>query len=145
MNQPRVILCERSGNWAIALRRHLPADSTLRQTRGLGEILGELAQSPAALVLVELTGRNCLGVLTLLEQMAGRYPRSATVVLAQRPTEEQRWLMYEAGAVHVVDSPREVGPLAALARRHFARSPAAPAPLAERIWQQLPWADATRV
>ena len=49
------------------------------------------------------------------------------------------WLVREAGAVHVVDSVRQVELLARLACRHLAQVPPPQQTLTERIWAGLPW------
>ena len=48
-------------------------------------------------------------------------------VVADRSLAGYEWLMREAGAVHFVCSPRQVGPLAQLACRHLAQVPPPPA------------------
>jgi hypothetical protein len=51
------------------------------------------------------------------------------------------WLVREAGAVHFVDSVRQVGLLARLAWRHLAQVPPPQQTLTERIWAGLPWGE----
>ncbi len=123
----RVIICETSGRWAVALGRELRACCTLRaagklpedfsveQTRSVAECWGRLHDAPAAFVVVELTPGN---VDTWLHRMAAlecRYPlaRVAVVVRCDRLDNQclsrYQWLAREAGAVFVGTSLRSEG------------------------------------
>ena len=68
------------------------------------------------------------------------FPMARLAVVADRGLAGHEWLMREAGAVHFVCSPRQVGTLAQLACRHLAQVPPPQQSLAERIWASLPWA-----
>jgi hypothetical protein len=144
MNRPCVIVCERSGKWAAALRPCLPVEIPLRQTRGLGECALELAAAPSSLLAVELNRENAAGVLSLLNTVGRRFPLAVALVLAERGLESHEWLLREAGAVHFTTSPREADDVARLALRHFSRQAAPAQSLATRIWDALPWSEAAR-
>ena len=75
MNKPGVIVCERSGAWATAIRRYLPAEIRLRQTRGLAECAAELSAAPQSLLALELTPGNLAGVLGLLSGLGRKFRR----------------------------------------------------------------------
>ncbi|MHC4180462.1 MAG: hypothetical protein ACYSWU_23415, partial [Planctomycetota bacterium] len=64
----RLIVCERSGRWAVGLRRELAAGEVrVYETRNLADCWEMLAEAPASFVIVELSAG---GVAALLRQMA---------------------------------------------------------------------------
>jgi hypothetical protein len=136
----RLIVCERSGRWAVVLRRELGAGAVrVYETRNLTDCWAVLAEAPASFVIVELTAG---GVAALLRQMArlGReFPLARVAVVAARSLAGYEWLMREAGAVHFTCSPRQLGPLARLATGHLAQAPAPRRSLTQQIWAGLPW------
>jgi hypothetical protein len=133
------MVCERTGRWAVALRREL-AEAGVRvwETRTLDDCWEELAQSPASFVILELAG-DVAGLLRCLARQAREFPRARLAVVADRRLAGYQWLMREAGAVCFCCSPRRVGRLAQLACRHLAQVPPPPQSLTERIWAGLPW------
>jgi hypothetical protein len=137
----RLIVCERTGRWAVALRRELAgAGVRVWETRTLADCRNELVESPASFVVVEL-GRNVAGLLGLLARQPRQFPAARMAVVADRPLADYEWLMREAGAIHFLSSPRRVGRLARLACRHLAQVPPLPQTLTERIWSSLPWGE----
>lgn len=136
------IVCERSGQWAAGLRRHLPPEIRLRETRGLADCRSELAAAPASLVVVEVTAANLDAALELLADAGRRFPLARVVAVAQRGSEFYEWLLREAGAIHFTTSPRAADVLARLAVRHAARLPLPRTAFVTQIWDALPWQDA---
>ncbi len=136
----RLIVCERTGRWAVALRREL-AEAGVRvwETRTLDGCWSELAQSPTSFLVVELGG-NVAGLLGRMTRLPREFPAARLAVVADHALAGYEGLMREAGAVHFVSSPRQTGPLAQLACRHLAQVPPPPQSLTERIWANLPWA-----
>ena len=136
----RLIVCERSGRWAVALRREL-TDAGVRvwETRTADDCFGELGQSPASFVVWELRS-DVAGLLGCLARRRREFPEVRVAVVADRRLADYEWLVREAGAVHFLCSPRRVAPLARLACRHLAQVPPLPQELTERIWASLPWA-----
>ena len=135
----RLIVCERTGCWAVALRREL-ADAGVRvwETRTLADCFDELAESPASFVVLELGG-DVAGLLGCLTRQGREFRRARLAVVADRRLAGYEWLMREAGAVRFFCSPRQIGRLAQLACRHLAQVPPPPQDLTERIWAGLPW------
>ncbi len=135
----RLVVCERSGCWAIALRREL-ADAGVRvwETRTLADCFEELAESPASFAVVELAG-DAAGLLGYLARQAREFPRARLAVVADRRFTGYEGLMREAGAVCFLCSRRRIGRLAQLACRHLAQVPPPQQNLTERIWASLPW------
>jgi hypothetical protein len=141
MNTPKVIVCERSRKWSLALARHLPALSVLRQTRSLKEARTELTSAPASLLVLELTAENRWGVLALLGDLQEEFPLARSAVLAEADMKNHEWLMREAGAAFFSISVRDARQLAGLAERHLSEVVSPRADLAGQIWDSLPWGD----
>lgn len=137
----RLIVCERTGRWAVALRREL-ADAGVRvwETRTLADCWNELVESPASFVVLELGG-DVAELLRRIARQPSEFPMARLAVVADRSLAAYQWLMREAGAVHFVCSPRRVGPLAQLACRHLLQVPPPQQSLTERIWASLPWGE----
>ena len=141
MNTPKVIVCERSRKWSAALARHLPAANALRQTRSLKEARAELTNTPASLLVLELTAENRWGVLALLSDLAEEFPLARAAVLAEADMKNHEWLMREAGASFFSASLRDAQQLARLAERHLNEVAFPPSDLAAQIWDSLPWGE----
>lgn len=136
----RLIVCERWGRWAVAIRREV-ADVGMRvwETRTVADCRDELTASPASFVVTEIMG----DIDRFVRQVAGltqAFPAARLAVVGERGQAEYEGLMREAGAVHFVVSPRQAPTLAAIALKHLARVPPPPQNLTERIWSGLPWA-----
>jgi hypothetical protein len=141
----RVIVCERTGRWAVALRREL-AEVGLRvyETRTLANCWQLLAEAPAGFAVVELTTPTAEDLFCRLARLQREFPSARVAVVAERNLAELQWVAREAGAVHFVSSLRQLGPLARLICRHLAQVPAPPQTLTERIWANLPWKEAAQ-
>ena len=137
----RLIVCERAGRWAVALRREL-ADAGVRvwETRTRSDCREELAHSPASFVVVEL-GENLPKLLGWLVRQLRDFPSARFAVVADRRHADREPIVREAGAVHFVSSPRRIGPLARIACRHLAQVPPPQQTLTDRIWASLPWGE----
>jgi DNA-binding NtrC family response regulator len=107
--------------------------------------LAELAQSPQAVVGVELCDATRERALDLLSTIAERYPACPVVVLADRSMRHYEWLARELGAIHFVASPRQLASLATIVARHSDHTASSNASEAESgrsvedIWRSLPW------
>ena len=140
---PRVIVYERSGRWAAALRPQLPPETPLAETRSLGECSAELALSPGSLLALEVTERNLAAVVDLLCGLSRRDPLARALVLAGDGMVASEALLREAGAVHFMTTTRAATGLEQVFENHFRRVPSPPKNLADSVWESLPWADAT--
>jgi DNA-binding NtrC family response regulator len=136
----RLIVCERSGRWAVVLRRELAAANVrLHETRSLAECWEMLAEHRWSFVVVELSHDNADALLERLARRERQFPRIGVAVVADRSLRAYQWLIREAGAIHFVTSPRQLGPLAGVACRHLAHAPETRRSMTERIWASLPW------
>ena len=140
--KPRLIVCERTGIWAVRLRTHLPREIPLRQTRLLDECVDELGRAPGSLVVLEVSAANLQNVLGLAAELGCQFPQARWAAVAERGNASYEGLLREAGAVHFATSPRTADVLARLAVRHAARVPQPRMSLAARIWESLPWHEA---
>ena len=140
MGSARWIACERSGRWAIAVRRE-PASQGVRiyETRSLDECWEMFAEHPASFVVAELTPAGAGSLLERLASLGHDFPSVRLAIVAGRSLSAWEELMRKAGAVWFCTSTRELGPLAAIARRHLDAAQAPQRTLVERIWAGLPW------
>ncbi|MFH1268775.1 MAG: hypothetical protein ABIK89_23870 [Planctomycetota bacterium] len=136
----RLIVCERRGDWAVALRRELEAAGPrVHETRSVAECWEMLAGWPASFVVAELTRLSAKALLERMAWLERDFPWARVAVVAERSFAWSEWGVREAGAVHFTVSPRQLGPLASLAVRHLAAVPRPRLGLTERIWADLPW------
>ena len=136
----RVIVCERQGKWAVALRRELAAESVcLSETRTLSDSWELLRQSPASFLVLELTPTNVDPLLAGMLALQSDFPLARAAVVADRRLAAYEWLAREAGAVGFLTSPRELAPFAQAIVRHLRQAPKPRLSLVEQFWAELPW------
>ena len=151
---PRVtlIVLERTGEWAVAIRRHLDELAVrLLETRSFDEFWLRMAEHPTALAAWELTESNIRLLTAALVRLQREFPRASAVILAGRRLAACESLVREAGAIHVIDSSRSLPELTEIVRRRASQSPVGPARLQQpsgenaealaEIWTNLPWSD----
>jgi hypothetical protein len=160
MPASQVIILERDGHWAAALRhelghprphRHCP-DSTpasndaagVIEVRSWDECWQRLAKDPEALVAAELTDTNPDTVLAAFSRMDRQFPQAAMLIQTNRRLAPYRRFLREAGALHFVTSPRRLEELVEIVLRRCARLPAAisSAGRVDEILAELPWSEA---
>ncbi len=136
----RLIVCETTSKWAVALRRQLSCHAGIRlsETRNLDDCWQQAVASPGCFVALAATTVNLEPLVAAIKRLREKLPHVCVAVLAQRSLAEAEWILREAGAVHVVFSSRDLGPLIRLANRHFDRRQAE-LPQDTRGWEQLPW------
>ncbi len=137
----RLVVAERTGTWAVALRQASAlTDTRVYETRSLAECWQMLPGYPSSFLVLEATPVSIDGVLDYLARIKRQYPLARAAVVADPSLSGHEWLIREAGAVHFLTSRRGAGPLALVARRHLSQIPEPRHGLAERIWAELPWA-----
>lgn len=142
MQSARIIVCEKTGSWAAALRRALsPTRHRVHETRSLAECRRELAQSPASLIAVEVTMENCETLLERLLDLTRRFPKARAITFGSRALKPLECLVREAGATDVLLSPRRIADAARLIERHVAQATGDQLPFRQAIWNRLPWSD----
>ena len=80
----RLIVCEPTGRWAVALRREL-ADAGVRvwETRTLAGCREELEQSPASFVVLQMTD-NLAGLLRFMARLSREFPATRLAAAARK-------------------------------------------------------------
>ncbi len=143
MPAARCILCERTGTWAIALRPSLQrAGHRVYETRSLDACWGEIVASPASIAGIEVTADNLEQVVAWMCRLRTAFSTARVIALGHRGLESCQWVLREAGAAHVVFSPREAPEVVRVVLRHLGAAPEKDATDRERVWHRLPWADA---
>lgn len=142
MKTARLIVCEKRGGWAAALRREL--SERVFETRSLTACWRELAAWPQSFLIWELTPDNCEELIQRLADLGREFPGAAAVIVTERRWRAVQWLVREAGAVHLVSSPRCLTPVAQMARRHLDAAADLDLPPTQKIRAGLPWSDAAR-
>src|SRR5262245_53409462 len=91
-----LVVCERSGGWAVALRqalsRHTAVECRLVETRKAADCRDALRHAPHALVALALTQGTCDDMLGLLAEIGKRWPTARAIVLADRDMTSYEWL-----------------------------------------------------
>jgi hypothetical protein len=139
--QTRVIVCERRGLWAQALRRELRDFATaMAETRSLTECQQELRAAPSSVVVIESSVAAIEAVLSFLGRLPSEFPQAAAVVLAGLDERRWEWLLRELGAMYVAHSRRGLDVVAEIVQSRFAGSTREPK-LAERILAEIGWGE----
>lgn len=126
MPSERLIVLEREGHWAAALRRDLDGLGVrVLEVRSWDEVRESLGKWPAALVAAELTEAGAAEFLTAIPHLGRWHPQAAVVVLAERRLAPYRDLLREAGALHFITSPRRLAEVAEIVRRRASKLAAA--------------------
>ena len=140
MQTARLIVSEKRGGWAAALRRE--TDCRVYETRSLAACWRELAHWPHSFLVLELTLDNAEELIRRLPDLGREFPGAVAVIVTERRVGALQWLLRESGAAHVAASPRCLRPVAQMARRHLATAPELDLPTTQRILASLPWPDA---
>jgi hypothetical protein len=136
----RLIVCEATGTWGIGLRRALQNVSwRIIETRSARDCFWQLAQHPVSIVAWEGAIERADALVGHLLHQNRFFPRCSAVVLCDRAAARFHSLWREAGAIHVVHSPRELDRMKKLVARHPIPLIARPESLEESIWKELPW------
>lgn len=139
----RLIVCERTGRWASALRRDLGASGPrVHETRHLDDVWSELKAARASLVVVEATLPRLAAVVNWLSRLGRDYPRARAIVVGDADVTAAEWLLREAGAPWVHGSLRDPAIVVRLARRHLGEFRSADRTWRQQRFDQLPWPDA---
>lgn len=140
MTHAQVILCEKSGRWAAALRRALGKQLVpMAETRSIAQCGAALRSAPASLVALEVTSANLDAALGLIVHARREDSAARIVVLLDAGAESAESLLREAGGMDVLLTPRDASRLAGLAVRHLALAPRQELGLRQQIAERLPW------
>jgi hypothetical protein len=136
----RFIICEKSGQWVMALR-WAAANLPLRiyETRSVSECREELQQHPGSFLVLEATTENLESVVQFLAELRHLDSRVLAVVVADRRLHRWEDLLREAGAVHVAYSPRRLDCIARMAYRHLPAIVPPDETLLDSVRSRMPW------
>ncbi len=144
-DRARLVVCERTGHWAVALRRELARlkkpGVRIHETRSVNECWRLMDDYRASFVVVEVTPSNVQALLDRLAELEWDFPSARVAVVVGRAFRFSEPILREAGAIHFVDSPRQLKPLGEIACRHLDRIPKPKLGLVEQIWADLPWKE----
>lgn len=136
----RLIVCEKSGRWAAALRRQAgERELPIVEARSSEQAVRELETFPASLVAVEMIAASAAEAASRWSATAQRFPAARWIALLDEALANHELLFREAGALHIVVSPRDLSATVRLIRRHLARAPQSEMSLEESILARLPW------
>jgi hypothetical protein len=136
----RLIVCEKTGRWAAALRRAARSRALpLVEVRSLEQLERELVENPAAIAAVEVSAASLVRVATRVAAWRSQFARVAHLFLADEELAPLEPQLRETGAVHVAFSPRDLRSTVRLIRRHLARAPQPALTVEESILARLPW------
>jgi hypothetical protein len=161
------IVCEQSSRWAAAFRVAFERDPRaagrqprITEVRSLGELAERLENRPTGLVAIEVRRASFSTILNWLAVETKKCTTVRCITLLDHSLLPNPWevaargssafddicdALREAGAVDVVSSPRRLGPVLELGRRHAAALPQKVAgnyaenSVAANAWTSLPW------
>lgn len=137
----KVIIYEKSGRWAAALRGVWPGwQRSLVETRSLPDLWRELSAAPSSLLLLEATTVNGLSVAKCVSDVQRTFPAAQMAVLVERALCEIVWPLRELGAIHAVVATRNVAQLVPLIEQQLKLHEVPGSVPVREILDQLPWA-----
>ncbi|MCU0871561.1 MAG: hypothetical protein MUE50_04385 [Pirellulaceae bacterium] len=139
MNDQNLVVCERTGTWAAAMRRALGLLSGPCETRSWAACLREVQARPAALVALEIAPENAEAACGRVAYVTQRFPRVRVVLLADRNLRPFQWLLREAGAVDILFSLGDLPRLQPILRRFGEQMPSSRLGFRDQVWSRLPW------
>jgi hypothetical protein len=138
----KILVCEKTGQWATVLRRVLGRwQDCLCETRSLAECWQQLGQHPASAVVWELTPANAQLLVERLAQLTRQFRRARALVVAAPELGPYELVVREAGAMHVAFSPWQLAAGSRMIERHLRQIPQDPTAVREMIWNRLPWSE----
>jgi hypothetical protein len=167
MNASDWIICERTGQWAAAMRVGAARRPSLKgpaqyihEVRSLDELTEQLAARPLSLALIEAHASNLGKLLEWLAHNSRRFPRACFIAVVDRTLTAEKnshndgssgemhdvlAALLEGGAAAIALSPRRLRHIFALADLHAISARSLSSELAETLsitdWarSQLPW------
>jgi len=136
----RLLVVERTGAWAVAIRRELGSDTVpSEEWRCLEDGWAALGRAPASFLVLEVSRANAAAMLERLSWLARDFPLAKAALVADRSLDDTLPWLRVSGVVALITSPRRLIGLARTVRRHMTRIRPRPVPVSERIWAGLPW------
>lgn len=142
----RLILYEKSGEWANRLRRIRPQMAKwIIETRSLNQLAGALQHHPSSFVQVDLSHSNLGKTIQGFAEIRERYPKSLWVAAIPRASEHSKAanrcesILQEFGFACSIRSPRDVSSLSRWWSRHCKLHPPREVTFRELVFDKLPW------
>jgi hypothetical protein len=139
MPKCHLIVCEKTGQWATALRVIAPSAPALVETRSLTAAQDALAGAPASCVALLATPDNLASVVAFIQEGGRRYSLARFVGLLNPEDITLETMLREAGAIDVICSVLDLPRLSGVAERHAARTPRTEASVVEWVQARMPW------
>jgi hypothetical protein len=151
------ILCEHSTRWVAALRTALRRqqlsmrEPRIYEVRHLSDLSTEIALRPDGYFMIEVDAATLPDILELLAAAIPRHPRASfsallSAELAESTADRKLAIeaLFESGVDAIAVSPRQLGEVLAVGRRHgellaAKGSQSRQIPLQEWAWELLPW------
>ena len=111
----------------------------MHETRTLEDCWRLLDDSPASLLILELTKSNAGALLERLVDLTDHWLAARAVICGERHLRQYEWIFREAGAVEALFSPRRIDQAASLVERHLSLAPQEELTFRESISRRLPW------
>lgn len=138
----QVVICERDGRWAAALRRHWPETlPPIREVRGLALCSQEELRRPENVFAVEATPSSAGELATWLRSLGSGNRSARIIVLSTVALRSWEWLWREAGAVHVVYRRRDMAEVVRMLQRQEHEFPTPPTSPSSELMSMLPWPE----
>jgi len=139
MPAPSLVVCEKSGVWAVALRAALADDaSTVIETRSFTDC--EAALQTTGMAAIEALPDDRDDLLQLIVRLASHGVPVAVLTSASFRAWEP--LLREAGALHVIYNRRQARSIARIFGRYQQQIESTPLSLEEQIKERMPWKSA---
>ena len=138
----RLIVCEKSGDWAKSLRRTLPDGGRwIAETRSFNQLIEATDDHPVSLCVIEVTAKNIDRAARIIEQLHHNRPHCNLVAVGQEELARCEMILRELGASYAVTSRRNADELVHLWRQHCRLHPPREETLREHIFADLPWSQ----
>ena len=120
MTTEHMVICEETGWWATAVRRFaddLPL--SVLETSSLSSCIDLEGHRDLLFLIVEVRRSMLDELIPWSCQIRQRWKKTPWVAVANREMRRSEWFLREAGAAHVLFSPRQIGEAIAMLRRHL--------------------------
>ena len=115
-----MVICEETGWWATAVRRFaddLPL--SLLETGSLSACIDLESNCDVLFLIVEVRRSMLDELIPWTVQVRQRWKQTPWVAVTTREMRRSEWFLREAGAAHVLFSPRQIGEAICMLRRHL--------------------------
>lgn len=138
----RCLVCERTGDWATALRSALGSNATrIVETRSWSDLVVELQDAPASVVCLESAGTPPDELVRRLGRLHRDFPLARAIVLADPATIDGEPAWRDVGVVEVARTRRDLRAAARIVERHCGSLADRDDSFRAGLWRRLPWGD----